>query len=73
MGAARQAIATSSARLLALVEAGDASSDGAIRRAAETLRSWLVYNLQYRTIEIPPALHTRYRLLDDYVRARREE
>lgn len=59
-------VVVSTRRLLYLVQTCDAVQDQAVRTAADSLRSWLVYTLRYRTTELPPALVSHYNFVTNY-------
>lgn len=56
----------SARQLLDIVNAAERSQDEAIHNAGVSLRSWLVFSMNLRTIQIPEELWSRYQLARDY-------
>lgn len=57
--------------LLAMVQVGEMSTDTRITNAAASLRSWLVFKMNFRTIEIPPELQEHQQQLEGYYRKKK--
>ncbi len=66
-----QSRVVSGRELLTMVQVGEMSTDTRIANAAASLRSWLVFKMSFRTIEIPPELHEYYQQLWDYYREKK--
>jgi len=66
-----QSRAVSGRELLTMVQVGEMSTDTRITDAAASLRSWLVFKMNFRTIEIPPELLEQHQLLWDYYREKK--
>lgn len=65
---AKQRTRVCSARmLLECIQAGEYSGDEELRTDARSMRSWLVFKMRFRTIEIPELLADSYdRLLKHF-------
>jgi hypothetical protein len=61
-----------SRELLEIIQSADMAEDPATRSAAESMRSWLVFKMRYRTIEIPRELEPHYQTLAAHADRRRK-